>query len=197
MITWSIFMLCACSKSNVPSARSIDYKAMEFTSAAYNHFEGGILFADVQEGLDILWRASFKGKNAYKENLAFFVEGGLLITPNKDNTGKSASLGALQKKVENGKLYVNFGGMFTEVLGIIHTHPCYHSLPEPSPKSDYQYCYLGIHNYVMDHRNLFDAYKDSKGGEVYRRLGARNAYDQIPFNEVTKVSEMLVAVVEK
>ena len=106
-------------------------------------------------------------------------------------------MNALQTKVEDGKLYVNFAGTFTEVLGMIHTHPYYYSRPEPSPRNDYQYCYLGIHSYVMDHSNLLDAYKDQKGHEVYKRLGARNAYDKLPLNEITPVNEMVVAVVQQ
>ena len=82
--------------------------------------------------------------------------------------------------LDSGKFYVKFEGTFIEVLGIIHTHPDVYSRPEPSPKNDYQYCNLGIHNYVMDHINLFDAYKNTNGHEVYKRLGPRHAYDKIP-----------------
>ena len=179
----------ACSQSGFLSTQVGQQKENEFTSVTFNHFEGGVLFAVVQTGLDILWNASFKGRNVYRENLGFFLKDGLLITPNNNNTSKSASLAALKTKVEDGKLYVNFAGTFTEVLGIIHTHPDSDSLPVPSPRNDYQYCNLGIHNYIMDRRNLFDAYKDRKGREVYKRLGPRNAYDKLPFCEVMRVSK--------
>jgi hypothetical protein len=184
MITGILFTHGACSQRNFLSPQLKHQEKNEFTSASFNHFEGGVLFTDVRAGLEILWKASFKGKYVYRENLGFFVNGGLLIAPNKDNTSESAVLGALQTKVEDGKLYVNFAGTFTEVLGMIHTHPDYYSRPEPSPRNDYQYCYLGIHSYIMDHGNLFDAYKDRKGREVYERLGPRNAYDKLPFNEI-------------
>jgi hypothetical protein len=151
-----------------------------FPSASFNHFEGGVLFTDVQAGLEILWKASFKEGNTYKENLGYFVKGGLLILPNKNNTYKSSKLGALQTMIDSGKYYVKFGGTFIEVLGIIHTHPDVHARTEPSPQNDYQYCNLGLHNYVMDHINLFDAFKNTKGHEVYKRLGPRHAYDKIP-----------------
>ena len=196
MITWVLFTQVSCSQRDFCSADVQGIEKYQFTSARFNHFEGGVLFTDVQAGLEILWKASFKGKNVYRENLAFFVNGGLIIAPNKDNTCESAVMGALQTKVENGKLYVNFWGKFHEVLGMIHTHPYYYSLPEPSPRNDYQYCYLGIHNYIMDHHNLFDAYKDPKGYEVYKRLGRRNAYDKLPFKEITGVNETVVAGVE-
>jgi hypothetical protein len=86
-----------------------------------------------------------------------------LILPNKNNTFKSSKLGALPTLTDSGKFYVKFGRAFIEVLGIIHTHPDVHSRPQPVPKNDYQYCNLGIHNYVMDHVNLFDAIRTPEG----------------------------------
>ena len=175
-----LFTHVACSKKEFLSTDVKRQQEDRFPSASFNHFDGGVLFTDIEAGLEILWKASFKERNAYKENLGFFVNGGLLILPNKYNTCKSASLSALQTMTEGGKLYVKFASTFIEVLGIIHTHPDFYSRPEPSPQNDYQYGNLGIHNYVMDHRNLFDAYEDVNGYEVYKRLGPRHVYNKIP-----------------
>jgi hypothetical protein len=153
----------------------------EFLSLSYNHFEGGVFFSDVEFGLNVLWKASFKKNNTYKENLGFFVPGGLLILPNRENTYNRAKLSALPTQLKEGNLFVMYKNTLLKVLGIIHTHPDIYSIPIPAPKNDYQYCYLGIHNYIMDHRNLFDAYKDSRGRECYKRLGARIDFHRIPF----------------
>ena len=149
----------------------------EFISNVYNHFEGGILFRDVEKGLDILWSASFKGKRVYKENAAFFVPDGLLILPNKENTTRSASLSALPVQIREGKLFVLFEGILMPVLGIVHTH--IDGLPEPTPRNDYQYGYTGIHNYIMSYVDLFDAFKNSQGNEVYSRMGSRSSVAKI------------------
>ncbi|HET6540228.1 MAG TPA: hypothetical protein VFG46_07075 [Chryseolinea sp.] len=170
----------ACSKKDFLSTDVKHQQEDRFPSASFNHFEGGVLFTDIEAGLEILWKASFKERNTYKENLGFFVKDGLLILPNKNNTYKSSKLGALETRLDSGKFYVKFEGTFIEVLGIIHTHPDIYCRPEPSPQNDYQYCNLGLHNYVMDHINLFDAYKNTSGHEVYKRLGPRHAYDKIP-----------------
>ncbi len=175
-----LFTQLACSKKDILSTDVKRQQEDRFPSASFNHFEGGVLFTDVEAGLEILWKASFKERNTYKENLGYFVKDGLLILPNKNNTYKSSKLGALETMLDSGKFYVKFGGTFIEVLGIIHTHPDVYCRPEPSPQNDYQYCNLGIHNYVMDHINLFDAYKNTRGHEVYKRLGPRHAYDKIP-----------------
>jgi hypothetical protein len=153
----------------------------EFLSASYCHFEGGVFFSDIEFGLDVLWNASFKNKNPYKENLGLFVPGGLLILPNIESTVNRSRISALPTQLKEGKLFVLYKSILLEVLGIIHTHPDSYSIPMPAPKNDYQYCYLGIHNYVMDQNNLFDAYKDSWGRERYRRLGIRRDYHRIPF----------------
>jgi len=153
----------------------------EFLSLSYNHFEGGVFFSDIKLGLHVLWKASFKKNSAYKENLGFFVPGGFLILPNTQNTCNRGKLGALPTQVKEGNLFVWYDSTFLKVLGIIHTHPDIYSVPIPAPKHDYQYCNLGIHNYIMDHINLFDAYKDSRGRECYRRLGPRTDYHRIPF----------------
>jgi len=139
------------------------------------------MFADIETGLDVLWRASFKKNNAFKENLAYFVRGGLLILPNHQNTCCSARLSALQVTVCDNELFVRFKDEWLEVFAIIHTHPERYTLPMPSPGKDYQFCYTGIHNYVMDRWNLYDAYKDSNGNECYRRLGSRADYATLPF----------------
>jgi len=153
----------------------------EFLSLSYNHFEGGIFFSNVEFGLNVLWKASFKKNNAYKENLGFFVPGGLLILPNMENTYNRAKLSALPMQLKDGYPFVWYKNTFLKVLGIIHTHPDINSEARPAPINDYQYCYLGIHNYIMDHNNLFDAYKDLRGRECYKRLGARSDYYRIPF----------------
>jgi len=155
-----------------------------FVSASFNHFEDGILFTDIELGLTILWQASFKNGATYKENLGFFVTGGLLILPNKLNTYKSARLNALPNRIEDNKLYVLFDGNYLQIRAIIHTHPDNYSLHEPAPRYDYQYGYLGIHNYVIDHVYLLDAYKDEKGNEIFQRLGRRNAYHKIPVKDL-------------
>jgi hypothetical protein len=153
----------------------------EFLSLSYNHFEGGVFFSNVEFGLNVLWKASFKKNNAYKENLGFFVPGGFLILPNMENTYNRGNLSALPTQVKDGNLLVWYKSASLKVLGIIHTHPDIYSEPRPAPINDYQYCYLGVHNYIMDHNNLFDAYKDSRGRECYKRLGPRSDYYRIPF----------------
>ena len=149
-----------------------------FFSLTYNHFEGGVLFADVEMGLNVLWDASFMNGRAYKENIGLFVPGGLLILPNKDNRSNSGRLVPMQ--VKNKKLIICFAGETIQVLGIIHTHPDANTERMPSPRNDYQFSYIGIHNYVMGHFDLFDAYKNSQGNEEYIRLGPRDAYHLIP-----------------
>jgi hypothetical protein len=115
-----------------------------------------------------------------------------LILPKKYNTCTTARPTALETKIHGGKLHVKFAGNFTEVLSMIHTHPDVHTRREPTPRNDYQYCYSGIHNYVMDHLNLFDAYKDAIGREVYDRLGPRDSYHKIPI--VREIIDQFVSV---
>ena len=155
-----------------------------FLSGEYNHFEGGVLFTDVAVGLDVLWEASFQHGRAYKENLGFFIPGGLVIAPNKNNSIHRAKLNSFFLKVIDGKLYINVNDQDLQVLGIIHTHPDERSLRMPTPRNDYQYAFMGIHNYVMAHRDLFDAYKKPNGNEVYKRLGPRSAYGKLPFTDL-------------
>ncbi len=144
-------------------------KQGQSTSDYYRHFAGGVLFDSVRYGLDVLWMASFKGLRPYKETLGFFITDGLLIVPNQANTRRSAKLAALPLKVTANRLFVLFGGRYHEVFGIIHTHPDCFSLPGPAPRNDFQFCYLGIHNYVMNHKAVFDAYHDVNGRETFRR----------------------------
>jgi hypothetical protein len=165
----------------------------QFVSAEYNHFEGGVLFNDVAFGLDVLWEASFQYGRTYKENLGFFVAEGLLVCPNKNNTFDHASMNAFRLKVVEGKLFVNVDNKDLQVLGIIHTHPDAFCLRMPAPRNDYQFGFLGIHNYVMGHLDLFDAHKDRGGNEVYERLGSRTAYEKIPYCRVKQPVEIAVA----
>lgn len=155
-------------------------------SLSYDHFKNGVLFVDIEYGLEVLWSASFINKRAYKENLGVFVPEGLLILPNAENTPCSSRLSVLPHVIRDNKLYVIQNGRYHEVLGIIHSHPDINSLPMPTPRNDYQFSYLGIHNYVMDYSSLFDAYRDEQGDETFVRLGIRNAYGQLPFsNQLT------------
>ena len=149
-------------------------------SDQYNKFEGGILFQNVHQGLDILWEASFNRSTPFKEHLALFIKDGVLICPNNSNTLRSASLSSLPGKVEENKFLVLFKGEYREVLGIIHTHIA--GVSTPTPRNDFQFAYLGIHNYVMSYHDLYDAYKDARGREITKRLGRRWAYAKLPFD---------------
>ena len=144
----------------------------EFLSLSYNHFEGGVFFSDVEFGLNVLWKASFKKNNAYKENVGLFVPGGFLILPNMENSDNSGNLSALPMQLKEGNPFVWYKNTLLKVLGIIHTHPGVYGGRRPTPKNDFQLCYLGMHNYVMDHNNLFDAYKDSRGRECYKKFSS-------------------------
>jgi hypothetical protein len=176
--------------TNVPHL--VKQKPELLISTTYQHFEGGVLFPNVDMGLEILWKASFNNKKPYKENLALFVEGGLLILPNKNNTLNSASFAGFRFIVQENKLFVEHRDELLEVFGIIHTHIDPYCLPTPAPKNDYQFGYLGIHNYVMSVRDLYDAFKDAAGNEDYERLGARDSYTRIEARR--KSSKHLVAI---
>jgi hypothetical protein len=191
-----LFTNVACSKKDFLSTEVKRQQKDRFPSATFNHFEDGVLFTDAEAGLNILWDASFKDGGTYKENMGYFINGGLLILPNKDNTDLTARPIVLPVKAEDGKLFVKFRNNYTQVFGIIHTHPEFHSTPGPTPRNDYQFSYLGIHNYVMNHLNLYDAYKDANGYEVYKRLGPRNAYHRIPLNELTGAYTEIFALEE-
>ena len=153
--------------------------AVNSVSAMFGHFDGGVLFPDAEWGLDILWEASITEDGPYKENVAFFVEEGLLIAPNSNNTSRSASLSALPHRIIDNELFVLYQGRTIKVIGIIHTHP--DGLPEPTPRNDFQFCYLGIHNFVMSRFDLYDAYK-TQAGEVSQRIGYRRSYDKLPIS---------------
>ena len=160
----TIITLSSCSVERIQSTAK---PRTPFVSANYNHFEGGVLFPNVKEGLEIIWSASFRGRcNPFKENVAFFVTGGLLILPNEHNTVSTGRLSALPVKIFNNTLYVLHNEQLLEVLGIIHTHVDPYGMNTPSPKQDYQFGYLGIHNYVMSYHEIFDAFKDVHGDEV-------------------------------
>jgi len=174
-----ILFNCSPKEFRSGSIQSLDRD--KFLSLTFNHFEGGVLFGDVELGLDVLWKASFKDGRTYKENLGYFVSEGLLILPNKNNTAERAQLNALPNRVVDNKLYVLFDDRYLEVLGIIHSHPDVFSLRMPTPRNDYPFSYLGIHNYVMGFLDLLDAYKDHGGNEVFDVLGPRNSYYRIPF----------------
>ncbi|MCU0344272.1 MAG: hypothetical protein MUF28_10710 [Ignavibacterium sp.] len=161
----------------------------EFLSEQYNHFEGGILYTDIELGLDLLWNASFKNGRLYKENIGFFIDGGLLILPNRNNTRTSSSYSSVYCFTKDNKLFVEFNGNYVQVLGIIHTHPDEWGIQTPTNKHDYQFSYLGIHNYIISKYDLFDAYKAANGMELYDRLGTRKNYSAIPFvkSDIEKV----------
>jgi len=173
-----LLTFAACSERGLRHAITPVTPGDRFLSATYNHFEGGVLFHDLEYGLNVLWESSFKQGRVYKENAGFFVSQGLVILPNKENTSQSARLSGLPVQIIDNKLYIQFEGNLLEVLGIIHTH--IEGMPEPSPRVDYQYGYMGIHNYVMGYIDIFDAYKDAQGYEVSSRLGPRKAYETIP-----------------
>lgn len=143
-------------------------KASPFLSESYHHFEGGVLFTEIDLGLSVLWNASFKNGRPYKENLGLLVPGGLFILPNKNNTVRSSRFEVILTIQEN-KLYMESGGMILPVLAIIHTHPDFVAVSEPTPKMDYQYAYLGIHNYIISANHLYDAYHDSYGNDIFER----------------------------
>jgi hypothetical protein len=147
----------------------------DFVSATYNHFEGGLIVSDIDEGIDLLWRASFKNGRPYKENLGFLIPEGLLITPNASNSPNNARLSVYRKVIEDEKLWVNYNGHFYQVLAILHTHPHPADLQTPSPRHDFQYGFMGIHNFIISRNHIYDAYKDKKGNEVFRTIGNRHA----------------------
>ena len=173
----------SCSKKDFQSSEGNRQHRDRFPSASFNHFENGVLFTDIDSALEILWKASFKENNAYKENLGFFVNGGLLILPNKNNTYKSAKLGALQTRIDSGKFYVKFAGTLSRSSASFTPIQMFIVAPSQPQKMTINTATSGIHNYVMDHLNLFDAYKNTWGHEVYKRLGPRNAYNKIPLNK--------------
>lgn len=156
-------------------------------SEYYHHFENGLIFSDIESGLNVLWEASFKNGKLYKENIGFFVPQGLLILPNKDNTANSSRFSSLYVFTRHKKLWVEHQGSYIEVLGIVHTHPNDWGMNIPTSRSDYQFGYLGIHNYILTHNDLIDAYLDSKGDETYDRLGKRDSFTKIPFIENYKM----------
>jgi len=175
-----ISFAASCSQKLVAPSDSFGQEG-DFLSQDYSHFEGGVLFSDVEYGLKVLWQASFRNRKVYKENIGFFVEGGVLILPNKDNTQTASTISALPIVPANNKIYVEYYGQQMEVLGIVHTHPNPCGSQAPTSGSDFQFAYLGIHNYVIAVGDVYDAYKDRKGRETFERIGSRNELATIPF----------------
>jgi hypothetical protein len=178
-----VVALFSCSMSEFAASPKSSKGAVQSVSASYNHFEGGVLFSDVERGLDVLWEASFDGKRIFRENLGMFINGGLLILPNRKNTRSSAVISSLPTIVKDNKLFVLYNGEYTAVFGIIHTHPDSYHVREPAPRYDYQYCSLGLHSYVMGCYDLLDAMKAPDGEERFARLGPRKSYDKIPWRQ--------------
>jgi hypothetical protein len=177
LLAMMIVFNSACSDKTFSNGSKDNIKPrIILVSELYNDFDGGVLFHNMKEGLDVLWQAS---SSTWKEHLAFFIEDGILICPNAGNTANTASF-SLPLKVESNKLFVMFEGERRHVLGIIHTH--INGLPTPAPRNDFQYAHIGVHNYVMSYHDLYDAFKDSRGREVTKRLGPRWAYDKLPFS---------------
>ena len=125
-----------------------------------------------------MWRASFRYGKPYKENMGFILPHGILVAPNKNNTSTSAVLAVYPKWVEDGKLLLLYKENIYQVLAIVHTHP-HSSMPEPAPLYDFQYCFMGIHNFVISHHHIFDAWKDKNGNEMFRIIGKRTEYERI------------------
>ena len=169
----TVAILSACSEEIFHSAT---HECDKLVSARYDHFNEGVMFHSLEDGLDVLWKASFHGQVPYKENAGFLVAEGLIILPNRNNTLQSASISALPIKVLDNKLYVQYKGNLLEVYGIIHTHIDPHSAATPAPRNDYQYGYLGLHNYVLSFTAIYDAYKNCAGEELFTNLGARKDY---------------------
>jgi hypothetical protein len=178
------FALCIISLSMTNCAEKlftidagITKKEAQFLSGAYNHFKEGLIVHDIDEGVDLLWRASFKNGTVYKENLGFLIHEGLLIAPNEMNTRSTSRLGIYNQIIEDGKLFVLYKGHQYQVLAILHTHPGGNAIP--SPRYDFQYSYLGIHNFVISQNHIYDAFKDKRGNEVFRSIGDRTSTQMI------------------
>jgi hypothetical protein len=155
-------------------------------SESFGHFEGGVLFTDVVSGLDIMWDASVQQNGPYKENLAYIVAEGLLVAPNTANTTNTSLINALPLCTINNELFVFHNGRNLKVLAIIHTHPA--GIPEHTPRSDFQYCYLGIHNFVMSRFDLYEGYKTQNGNEISVRVGQRRSYEKLPIPAQSQIA---------
>jgi hypothetical protein len=145
----------------------------DFVSATYNHFEGGLIVTDIDEGIDLLWRASFKNGWPYKENLGFLIPEGLLIAPNVANSPTHAKLSVYSAILEHGKLMLNYNGRYYQVLAILHTHPS--GISTPTPRKDFQFGFMGIHNFIISRHRIYDAFKNKKGREVFKCIGNRDS----------------------
>jgi hypothetical protein len=156
--------------------------AHEFVSEKYNHFTNGYLFTDIDAGIEVLWKASFINGNIYKENLGYLIEDGLIIAPNHENTPVSAKLNSLPLQLIGNKLHIEFNGLLIEVIGIIHTHPNKSGVQEPTSRYDYQYGFLGIHNYIITSRIIYDAYK-WRGKEMHKAIPVSKLKDIVSKNQ--------------
>ena len=137
-------------------------------------FPGGLMFTNVAEGLNTLWEMSFKNKRVHKENMAYFINGGLLILPNINNK-RNRSSHSLPTEVIDGKVFVTHNSVQYQVLAIVHTHPDAGGIQEPSARADYTFQSYGIHNYVMSSWALWDAYQDTP-----HEMGKRTDYFKLP-----------------
>ncbi len=173
--------IISCSKKTITTTGRY-LKDQLFWSEYYNHFEEGVLFTDIEQGLSVLWKASFKNGQVYKENLGLIVSGGVLILPNKNNTANSSRF-SVSLFVKENKLYVECRDITFQVMGIVHTHPDGLSFIEPTSKKDYQFAYLGIHNYIISNNLLFDAYYNERGNETFERIRKTHNYQGIPQTE--------------
>jgi len=173
--------ISACSKKSITTGgRHLNKQT--FWSEYYNHFEEGVLFTDIEQGLSVLWKASFKNGQVYKENLGLIVPGGLFVLPNNNNTSHSSQFNATLF-IEENKLYVQGRNVTLLVLGIVHTHPDGLGFIEPTSKKDYQFAYLGIHNYIISNNMVFDAYHNERGNETFDRIRKTRKYQGIPETE--------------
>jgi hypothetical protein len=168
----ALFAGCSERLLDVDTEKAQQKHKLHFVSARYNHFADGLIIPDINEGADLLWRASFKNGIVYKENLAFLIAEGLLITPNESYSSASANLSVYATIIENGKLMVLYKQRAYAVLGIVHTHPGY-GPPKPTPRYDFQFGYMGVHNFIISRNDIYDAIKDKAGKEMFRRIGAR------------------------
>ena len=161
------------------------YASNNSSNKGKNQFDGGVLFHEVNFGLNVMWKESFNSDGSVdKENAAFLIPDGLLVLPNSENTQRSSKISILPLVSRtdasgNRNLFVKFGPDFHQILGVIHTHP--NGNPYPTPKVDFQLVkQYGIQSFIMSEPQIREAYIDSRGNEKSRRIGSRNAL--WPFN---------------
>lgn len=181
LLTVAILSACTGKFFHSTTFHATTNECDKLVSDLYDHFNEGIMFQSLEDGLDVLWKASFHGHVPHKENAGFLVAEGLIILPNRNNTLQSANISTLPIKILDNKLYVQYKGNLSEVYGIIHTHIDPYSAATPTPRNDYQFGYLGLHNYVLSYHTIYDAYKNCKGEEIFTDLGARKDYKPFAF----------------